>query len=431
MTLEDQPKEKRRGGFARTLSSLRQRDYRMYFISGLGMTAAEGIQLLALAWLVLDLTGSIGQLGIVIFVRGIPSAIISLYGGVFADRYNRRNILLYNQLFTMINLFVLAGLTMSGAVAVWHVYIASMVLGITQSMTMPARQALIRGLVREEDLMNAVSLNAMQQNSARIIWPAMAGGLIGLIGAGGTLVVCGACYIVGIFFLLMIRNLSQGRASTQESAVTQIIEGFRYIAATPLVMTVALMMIALSFFGLAYMQMGPAYGREVLGLSAGMTGLFIMASGVGAITGSTALVSFEVRNRTAMFVAFSGLFGAALLGLAVTPWVAGAFLLMGLFGVSSSGLVILGQTIFQAMVPDRLLGRVMSLWTFTGGISSISALPMGFAADEFGMRGALGFVAVMLIVICVLVTVVRKPWQYSGKLETPSLAPEAASPGTG
>ncbi len=325
MALGSRPEaeKKARGGLARTLSSLQQRDYRMYFISGLGMTAAEGLQLLALAWLVLDLTGSIGQLGVVIFVRGIPSAIMSLYGGVFADRYNRRNILIYNQLFTMVNLFVLAALTMSGAVAVWHVYIASMVLGITQSMTMPARQALIRGLVGEEDLMNAVSLNAMQQNSARIIWPAMAGGLISLIGPGGTLVVCGACYVVGIFFLLLIRNLSQGRASTRESAVKQIIEGFRYIAATPLVMTVALMMIALSFFGLAFMQLGPAYGREVLGLSAGMTGLFIMASGFGAIIGSTALVSFEVRNRAAMFVVFSGLFGVALLGLALTPWPAG------------------------------------------------------------------------------------------------------------
>ena len=325
MALGSRPEaeKKARGGLAHTLSSLQQRDYRMYFISGLGMTAAEGLQLLALAWLVLDLTGSIGQLGVVIFVRGIPSAIMSLYGGVFADRYNRRNILIYNQLFTMVNLFVLAALTMSGAVAVWHVYIASMVLGITQSMTMPARQALIRGLVGEEDLMNAVSLNAMQQNSARIIWPAMAGGLISLIGPGGTLVVCGACYVVGIFFLLLIRNLSQGRASTRESAVKQIIEGFRYIAATPLVMTVALMMIALSFFGLAFMQLGPAYGREVLGLSAGMTGLFIMASGFGAIIGSTALVSFEVRNRAAMFVVFSGLFGVALLGLALTPWPAG------------------------------------------------------------------------------------------------------------
>ena len=393
----------------------------MYFISGLGMTAAEGLQLFALPWLVLDLTDSVGQLGVVIFVRGIPSAIISLFGGVFADRYDRRNILISNQLFTMLSLFLLAGLTLSGAVEVWHVYIASVILGVTQAMTMPARQALIRGLVQDEDLMNAVSLNAIQQNSARIVWPAMAGVLIGLISVGGTLVVSGACYIVGIFFLLLIRGIRHERASTVGSALGQIVEGFRYIVATPLIATVAMMMIGISFFGLAYMQLGPAYGREVLGLSASTTGFFMMASGVGAVIGSTVLVSFEIKNRAAMFVAFCGLFGAVLFGLAVTPSVHGAFFLMGLFGVCTSGLLILGQTIFQATVPDRLLGRVMSLWTFTGGISSISALPLGLAADEFGMRGALGFIAVVLVAMSVLVTVVRKPWQYAADAEKTGL----------
>ncbi len=107
------------------------------------------------------------------------------------------------------------------------------------------------------------------------------------------------------------------------------------------------MMTSISIFGLAYMQLGPAYGREVLDLNAGMTGLFMMAAGIGSIIGSSIMVAFDIKNRTAMFVAFAGLFAVALLGLAITPWSAAAFLLMGIFGVSSSGLVILGQTIFQ------------------------------------------------------------------------------------
>ena len=124
----------------------------------MGMTAGQGIQQLAMAWLILELTDSIGQLGLMIFLRGVPMAALGLVGGVLADRYNRRDLLISNQLITMVNLLILSVLIFSDLAEVWHVYVSSILLGITMALTTPARQAMIRSLVHGDDMMNAVAL---------------------------------------------------------------------------------------------------------------------------------------------------------------------------------------------------------------------------------------------------------------------------------
>src|SRR4051812_32707168 len=165
-------------GAFKAFRSLRHEKYRWFWFSGLGMTAAQGVQQLAVAWLVLDLTGSVGQLGLVIFMQGVPMALASFFGGVLADRYDRRGLLIAAQSVTMLNLLALAVLTMAGVVAIWQVYLSSMGLGLTQAITMPARNAMIRSLVSQDDILNAVALNAVQQHSSRILWPSLAGALI-------------------------------------------------------------------------------------------------------------------------------------------------------------------------------------------------------------------------------------------------------------
>src|SRR3954465_6445205 len=130
------------GIVARAISALHYPRYRLYFMSGLGMTASQGVEQLALSWLVLDITGSLKQLGLVIFARGVPMLVVGLFGGVLADRYNRRNLLVATQVVMFLNLFALAMLVITGRVVIWEVYVSSFILGITFSLTMPARQAL-------------------------------------------------------------------------------------------------------------------------------------------------------------------------------------------------------------------------------------------------------------------------------------------------
>src|SRR5262249_11230 len=191
----------------------------------LGMTAAQGIEQLTLTILILDIAG-LSQWGLMIFIRGLPMAALGLFGGVMADRYNRRNLLMANQFVTMVNLGLLALMVLTHHVQVWHVYLSSLVLGITSSVTMPARQALIRSLVPNEDMPNAVALNAMQMNASRIIWPTLAGGLLAIVGSGPTLLLCVACYFVGMGFLIPIKDARPSQARRGfSSTFTQIGEG--------------------------------------------------------------------------------------------------------------------------------------------------------------------------------------------------------------
>src|SRR4051794_13122818 len=222
------------------------------------MTAAQGVQQLAVAWLVLDLTGSVGQLGLVIFMQGVPMALASFFGGVLADRYDRRGLLIAAQSVTMLNLLALAVLTIAGVVEIWQVYLSSMGLGLTQAITMPARNAMIRSLVSQDDILNAVALNAVQQHSSRILWPSLAGAFITFVGVGATLSLSAACSFAGIICLLLIRGLTQEKAdASQGSAFQQLTGGIRYAYRETGVSTVMILSLFCGLFGLAYMNLAP------------------------------------------------------------------------------------------------------------------------------------------------------------------------------
>lgn len=373
------------------------------------MTGAQGITQLALAWLVLDLTGALGQLGIVIFIQGAAWTIVALVGGVIADRYSRRNLLIGSQAVTVLSLVVLAALTMQGIVEVWQVYASSLVLGLNQSLTMPARSAIMRSLVGPEDMMNAVALNSMQQHSARVLWPALGGVVIGLLGVGAALLLGAACSVVAAVMLLRIRNLKEPPRPPPVSPVTEIKEGISYSFSTPVLKMLMIINFAVAFFGLAYLSMGPGFAREVLDFSASETGLFLMASGVGSIGGSVGLVFYEVRERNRFVLLSTVGFGAAIVALCLNPWTPAAFVIMAFFGLSNSALAVTAQTMFQTESDPRFLGRVVGLWSMGGGIGALTALPIGLAGDEFGLRWSLGAVGVLLLLVCVYIAVVNLP----------------------
>jgi MFS family permease len=379
--------------------ALKQRSYRWFWFSGLGMTAAQGVQQLAIAWLVLELTDSVGQLGLVIFMQGVPMAMVALFGGVLADRYDRRRLLIAAQFVTMANLFILAVLAATNLVEIWHVYLSSVGLGVMQSVTMPARTALIRSLVDDDDMVNAVALNAMQMHSSRILWPSLAGALISLAGIGATIFLSAACSLGGILCLLVVRGLSRAQevGPVRTSPLRQLGEGLRYVQSTLPVYTLMALSLCCGLFGLAFMNLAPAFAREELGLNAGGAGLFMMSMGIGAILGSAMMLVFPGKNGYMAFVWLVGVFGINLLVLAANPWLPGAFLIMGFFGFSNSALVVVGQTFLQINVPQGYLGRVIGLWSLAGGLGFITALPIGLLGDAIGLRWAIGGAGVLLV----------------------------------
>jgi MFS family permease len=383
----------------RAFRALRHDSYRWYWFSGLGMTAAQGVQQLAIAWLVLDLSGSLGQLGLVVFMQGVPMALTSFFGGVLADRYDRRRLLVAAQAFTTLNLLTLALLTLSGLVAIWQVYLSSIGLGVMQALTMPARNALIRSLVGDADMLNAVALNAVQMHSSRILWPSLAGTLIAIAGVGVTLGLSAACSFAGIACLLAIRGLRDTVEPLPARAthLDQLVEGVRYAFGAPGVSTVMTLSLCCGLFGLAYMNLAPGFAREELGLDASGAGFFIMAMGVGAIVGSALMLVFPVRDGRRLFVLLTGVFALNIMAQAANPWLPAAFLTMAVFGLANSVLVVAGQTYLQISVPQRLLGRMIGLWSLAGGLGFVTALPIGLAGDAIGLRWALGGAALCLL----------------------------------
>ena len=167
----------------------------------------------------------------------------------------------------------------------------------------------------------------------------------------------------------------------------------RYTFSHPLVGQVMTLGLLLAVFGLAFMQLGVGFAREELDFSSSQAGLFLMAGGIGSIVGSVSLIVMRPNSTLGLVVAICLFFASSVLALALNPLTALAFVLIGCFGFSTSAMSTVSQTIFQTHVPQRLLGRVVSFWSLGGGLASVTALPIGFAGDEFGLRWALGSVA--------------------------------------
>jgi MFS family permease len=383
----------------RAFNALRYRDYRWYWLSGLGMAGAQNINQITIAWLVLDLTGSLGQLGMVIFFQGLPQALVAMFGGVFADRYSRKLMLQLTQIFSTITIATLAFLTLSDMVEVWMVYIASILLGVAMSLTMPARNALIRSLVPIEDAMNGVALNSIQQHASRIIFPGLAGAMIAAFDVGPTIAFSAVISATGIVCLLMVGKVHEDKLRGGTTVMRDMLEGIKYAFTTPRLKNINFMAIGIGAFGLAFMTIGAGFAREELHFSADEAGAFVMMSGIGALVGSSFLISMEIRDRYAVFVAHAVLFAGSLLLIAINPFAPASFLFMAGFGAASTGLAISAQTIYQVEVPPQYLGRVVSTFSIGGGIGQMTALPIGLLGDELGLRWPLGGVAIMLLVV--------------------------------
>jgi MFS family permease len=391
-----------RKGLLKAFQALRHLKYRWYWFSGLGMTGAQGFQQLGMAWLVLDLIDSVGQLGLVVFFQGVPMAVASFFGGVLADRYDRRKLLMAAQAVTMTNLLVLAALTISDVVALWHIYLSAVGLGLMQSVTMPARSALVRSLVGEVDMVNAVALNAIQMHSSRILWPSLAGGVIALAGAGATLLLSSVASFCGIVCIWMIGAIPrQELAPERTSHAAEMKEGLRYTFSEPGVSTIMWLCIIVGLFGLAFMNLAPAFAREELELGPGGVGLFMMASGVGAIFGSVWLLAFPIKDGLGAFTFTMLIFAADIILQAAIPFVPATFVLMGVWGAISAIGVTAGQTYLQMNVPQRLMGRVIGLWSLAGSLGFVTALPIGVLGDEIGLRLTLAGVGVILALLTV------------------------------
>ena len=362
--------------------ALRYPNFRWFWLSTSGQSMAEGMQLLILGWLALELTQSVSQLGLTIFFYGIPNLTLVLFGGIFADRINRQKLLIATQTGVTVIIFAIATLTLTNLVAVWQIYTASFLLGTLHAINMPTRLAIVVNLVGRDDIMNAVVLNAAVMSAGRITAPALAGLIIELMGIGPALYITVVCYLLAVGFILLIRNVEQARPAQPPAIFRDLLAGLDYFRKTPVAFTVIGVGFVFGFFAMPYIQVMPSFAQEVLNASAAELGRLITAAGVGSLL-ANALLSLlgNSRHKNQLLIGSVLLFHLSLFLFAWSQsfWLSQYILLF--VGMGSIGYISLGTTVLQLTVPAELQGRVMSLWHLSASLMFIGSLPMFLAAD--------------------------------------------------
>ena len=380
-----------------TLRALRHRNFQLFFSGQLISLIGTWMQTVAQAWLVYRLTGSSLLLGSVGFASQFPVFLVAPFGGIVADHYNRQRVVITTQVCSMILALILAALTLTGAVHVWHIFVLAALLGVVNAFDIPGRQSFLVDMVGKEDLMNAIALNSSMFNGARIIGPAIAGILVARIGEGWCFFANGVSYIAVIVGLWLMRVHPPSYADDHVSPLAHIIEGFRFVSRTAPIRAILLLLGLVSLVAMPYTVLMPIFAHRVLHGGARELGILMGATGVGALLGALTLAAKTGVHGLGRWVAFScGGFCVSLILFSFSRvfWLSTAFLLpVGFFmmlQMSSS------NTLIQAMVPDHLRGRVMAVYSMMFmGMAPFGALFAGAIADRLGapITVAMGAVA--------------------------------------
>jgi MFS family permease len=390
--------------------ALSHRNYRLFWIGAFLSNVGTWMQAVAQGWLVLNLTNSPFWLGLDGFMATAPAFVFTLVGGAFADRIDRRRLLLYTQVVAGIAALALAGLVATHVVNRWMVLGFSFVTGCCMSLASPSYLALTYDLVGREDLANAIALNSTQFQLSRVVGPTLAGIAFRVFGLAGCFFANGLSFIAVVAALWMVRM--DRRASSEMPAVKErsaiwrdIAEGFVYVRNRPRVSSLLLLAAINSLFGAPYFTLVPIYARDIFHL--GATGLALMmgTSGGGAFFGALLVAYLGDFRRKGWFV----LGGAILFGICITGFALSSQLMVSLvflFGVGFALVVsvALTNTLLQKLVTDEMRGRVMSMFilSFMGTIP-IGNIAAGTASTHFGPQHtlAVGGLVVTVVATCV------------------------------
>jgi MFS family permease len=374
------------------------------------------MQSVAQSWLVYRLTGSSALLGVTAFCSQIPVFVLAPLAGTVADRGNRHRIMVVTQTVSMLLALVLGVLTITDRVQVWHVLVLSSGLGVVNAFDIPARQSFVVTMVGREDLMNAIALNSSLVNGARVVGPAVAGVLVAAVGEAWCFLINAISYIAVIVALLMMDVPKVQRGRHPHSPFRDTVEGFRFVARTAPVRALLLLLGIISIAGMPYAVLMPIFADSILSGGARGLGILMAASGLGALGGALSLAARHGVRGLGQWVAVSAAsFGItlALFSLSRNFWLSTA--LMVPVGFSLMVEMASSNTLIQAMVPDRLRGRVMSVYSMMFlGMAPFGGLAAGYSAERVGAPATIAGGGV----ICVAAAIVFR-------LRLPSLRVEA------
>lgn len=383
---------------SRTFRALQHRDFRLMWLGACTSSVGTFVQQFAQSWLVYDLTKNPFYLGLDLFLGQLPIILFSLLGGVFADRLDRRKMLLGSQYVQMTSAFVLAALFFTHTVRIWEILSLSFIVGLGQSFGGPAYSALLPTLVPAEDLTNAVAMNSIQFNLARVLGPAFGGLVYATAGATWCFALNGISYVAVIASLMTIQvNFVPQKSS--EPILKSLKEGLRFIGSGDGLSALVFLAFATSLFGFSLTAFLPVIVRTVFHEGTGTYQLLLVSSGAGSIVGGLMVAGSEKLKQQGYVVLFTliGL-GASITGFALSRWLLPSCLLIFLSGVAVMASGSLMLSLVQQMAPNHMRGRVMSVYNlaFRLGIP-VGSLTLGKIIPVTGVSWAIAGAGVALI----------------------------------
>ncbi|OKJ84012.1 MFS transporter [Streptomyces sp. TSRI0107] len=367
-------------------SSLRIRNYRLFFMGQVVSNTGTWMQRIAQDWLVLSLTGSATAVGVTTALQFLPMLLFGLYGGVLVDRLPKRPTLLVTQTSMALTGIALAALTLTGQVEVWHVYVAAFAVGLATVVDNPARQSFVSEMVGPGQLQNAVSLNSANFQSARLIGPAVAGILITGVGTGWAFLLNGLSFVAPIAGLLLMRARELHVVERAPRGKGQLREGLRYVAGRPELIWPIVLVGFVGTFAFNFPVYLSAFADDVFHAGAGTYSLFNTLMAVGSVTGAL-LAARRGTARMRVLSAAALVFGTVEIFAAVTPQLWMFALLMIPLGVFGMTVNVTANTGIQMATDPAMRGRVMAFYmmVFLGG-SPVGAPIVGWITDTYGAR---------------------------------------------
>ena len=384
----------------RTFKAFSYRDFRLMWAGAFTSSVGTWMQEVAQNWLILTLTGSTALLGLDAFLGEAPFLAFSLFGGVLADRVDRRRILLGSQMVQMSSAILLAGLILTGHIQVWIILTLSFVVGFAQSFGGPAYAALVPTLVDKEDLPNAVALNSIQFNLARVVGPVLAGVAFYRLGAFACFGLNAVSFLAPIAALLVLTRGGITAPPAPEPVLQSLKTGLRTVRDDKSIRGLVVLAFVGSFCSMPLVTFLPVFAKNVFHQDAKGYSHLLAAFGIGAIVGAVGVATLgQVRRKGALAVSMQMVFGALMAGFALSRQPILSYALLGLAGASMMVVFAMFMTLVQANVEDRLRGRVVSVYSlaFRGAMPLASLIVVSLFGSLFPVSSVLVAAGCVLI----------------------------------
>lgn len=367
--------------------ALRYPAYRRYWLGTLASVTGFQVNQFAQYWIVYELTKEPYWIGLIASANAVPAIALNLFGGAFADRFDKRRLILTTQSISAVLIFLLATLTVTGWVNQYYVVIIAFFAGAVNAFDQPARQALYPHLIDRKVMMSAVALNSAIWQGTRIVAPAIAGGIIWIFGSASAFFLASFGFAIMVYVLYGLSIPKIERSGTG-NPLLDIYEGLKFIINNSIFSFLIGMTFFNSFFGMAYITMMPVFAVDILNIGAKGQGVLMSVSGVGALATTMYLGSLRTfKYKGLMLIGGATLFGLSVFVFAMaTFWIRNPYVSMAIMitmGVFNSIYMISVMSSLQMLVPDRMRGRVMGFYSMTWSIMPLGATQAGFMATFF------------------------------------------------